>query len=1256
MEHKGRVKCLEIENFKSYEGKQVIGPFKNFTTIIGPNGSGKSNLMDAISFVLGVKTGVLRGNNLGELLYSGSASAASQTPQLATAQVSLVFEAPDGSEITFTRAIQRRGDGWVSVYKLDGRVTTAEAYDKHLESFGILVRARNFLVFQGDIENVAQMSPKDMTTLFETISGSAALKQRYEEAETAAREANATLGLLFTKRKALAAEKKTKREQKEEAERHMALANALEAAKVKLALWQLYHLAEDAKEERVRAADLENAVAYGEQAASEAAVAAEEQRRTAASLAKRRLILSKTVAAKRLEVERQTPALIAVQERITHAQRRLEEAQKSRALSKNKAAERHRRIADLKKQLAELKAALATIESDLESENKKSFDLSEKRSTTTKATPLLLKEYETIKKKVGVKIAHLVAEKEACKAALEADEDALALKADTVASIDQRIAGLRETKQADEEKLKRAKDAVERATLERNKAKAERENVLAERRRVEARRAQLERRVEEVEGKLREAKAESKLTDREAARRRLVKELQDLFPRSVYGLVTDLADATHQRYRLAMSVVLGKDFDSVIVDTPETAMQCIRIVKERRAPPMTFLPAETMKTKIIDPALRSLGGTARLAIDCLDVKDERCERAFRSICGATLICEGTIEAKRLAFGGDELDANLNSNARRHKVVATDGTAFLKNGIITGGVTASLERRAGGWDAAGDAEREKEKKALQERKSGAAQELSQLPSMRELMQQLQAVEAAVSRAETTLAYASADVKATREKVEETETSIQSLLRQRESGRGKEEGEIRKRMADRRETMARLEAKISKIEDAEFAEFCSQLGVSNVREFKGSAMTKETEKLMERRGRVGAQMARVTGQLEYEETKAEEEQLKGDENADENLEGMLSQLMEERREVEAAAKQAEQALAETERQLTEIDGAVGEAEKKGKEVRGGARAAADSVAARKRDLEASRAKIERIEAAYEDVLNKATTLEGLQLPLTSHSKSTSGSDNNKGKKSRKNDDVDFSSLSGAELARRGRSDMEAEMKRTIEETASQLAGMAPNMKALEQYQAVKDREREQMEELEAAKKAAREAGEAFDDVREKRIGLFNAALDHVASVIDGIYKQLTRSDAHPMGGQAYLSAENSEEPFGGGVKFSAMPPTKRFRDMEQLSGGEKSVAALALLFAIHSFHPSPFFVLDEVDAALDAGNVARVALYMRSQTRAGVEGGFQGIVISLKDTFYEKADALVGVCRDPTRGCSSTLTFDLERFGPPTGSMA
>ena len=84
---------------------------------------------------------------------------------------------------------------------------------------------------------------------------------------------------------------------------------------------------------------------------------------------------------------------------------------------------------------------------------------------------------------------------------------------------------------------------------------------------------------------------------------------------------------------------------------------------------------------------------------------------------------------------------------------------------------------------------------------------------------------------------------------------------------------------------------------------------------------------------------------------------------------------------------------------------------------------------------------------------------------------------------------------------------------------------------------------------------------------RYELFMEAFDHIAKGIDKIYKQLTKSHTHPLGGTAYLNLENEDEPFLHGIKYTAMPPTKRFRDMEQLSGGEKTVAALALLFAIH-----------------------------------------------------------------------------------------
>lgn len=84
---------------------------------------------------------------------------------------------------------------------------------------------------------------------------------------------------------------------------------------------------------------------------------------------------------------------------------------------------------------------------------------------------------------------------------------------------------------------------------------------------------------------------------------------------------------------------------------------------------------------------------------------------------------------------------------------------------------------------------------------------------------------------------------------------------------------------------------------------------------------------------------------------------------------------------------------------------------------------------------------------------------------------------------------------------------------------------------------------------------------------RLARFNEAFEHIKSNIDIIYKQLTKSNTHPLGGTAHLNLENDDEPFLHGIQFTAMPPTKRFRGMDLLSGGEKTVAALALLFSIH-----------------------------------------------------------------------------------------
>ncbi|KAG9622520.1 cohesin complex subunit Psm1, partial [Aureobasidium melanogenum] len=167
---------------------------------------------------------------------------------------------------------------------------------------------------------------------------------------------------------------------------------------------------------------------------------------------------------------------------------------------------------------------------------------------------------------------------------------------------------------------------------------------------------------------------------------------------------------------------------------------------------------------------------------------------------------------------------------------------------------------------------------------------------------------------------------------------------------------------------------------------------------------------------------------------------------------------------------------------------------------------------------------------------------------------------------------------------------------------------------------------------------------DDIRDLRSELFNKAYEHISGQIDQVYKELTRTASFPLGGQAYLDLEDTDEPYLSGIKYHAMPPLKRFRDMEHLSGGEKTMAALALLFAIHTYAPSPFFVLDEVDAALDNANTARLANYVKEHAGPGM----QFVVISLKTGLFQNSETLVGVMRDQTVNSSRTLTMDLRKY--------
>jgi structural maintenance of chromosome 1 len=217
--------------------------------------------------------------------------------------------------------------------------------------------------------------------------------------------------------------------------------------------------------------------------------------------------------------------------------------------------------------------------------------------------------------------------------------------------------------------------------------------------------------------------------------------------------------------------------------------------------------------------------------------------------------------------------------------------------------------------------------------------------------------------------------------------------------------------------------------------------------------------------------------------------------------------------------------------------------------------------------------------------------------------------------------------------------------LQQVQTEIDSLAPNLRAMDKLDGAEVRLRHAMESFEKQRTDAKKARDSFLRVKQRRYELFSPCFKHISESIDTIYKALTRDSQSGQEGTAYLSLEDSEEPYLEGIRFHAMPPGKRFLDMESLSGGERTMAALALLFSLHSFLPAPFFILDEVDAALDNANVTRLASYLRNMSHSSPTKT-QLLVISLKPTLYEQSDALVGVYRNGLQ--SKPLTLRLTDY--------
>ncbi|CAK9796362.1 Structural maintenance of chromosomes protein 1A [Anthophora quadrimaculata] len=712
--------------------------------------------------------------------------------------------------------------------------------------------------------------------------------------------------------------------------------------------------------------------------------------------------------------------------------------------------------------------------------------------------------------------------------------------------------------------------------------------------------------------------------------------LQDFFS-GVYGRLYNLCKPIHSRYNVAMIKAFGKYYKSIIVSTNKVAVQCINYLKEQQIGIETFLPLENLKIIPMQEELRRITNLqdVRLLYDIVQFAPAEIHNAVAFVCKNTIVCETSEDARVLAY---EIDPY-----RKYNCVSLDGTYYRKDGLISGGQTELLQK-VKMWDQENLIKLKTEKAMLMEK-------LQKSLTISQTETEINTLHVQIRGLTNRLNYCRLDLAecASENKIGTLHNEIQII--QNELALVENNiCAITEIMEEEKQNIEDIKKSVMNIEDKVFKKFCRNVGIRDIRQYEQENLKLYEEQTIKKL-ELEEQYSRIKHLLDYEKSR--------------DTESLIFKIEEKikiaKEELEKVRKSEALYRSDTEHVLNILNNlkAVHNEAKLNMtkqtndfhECRRKLSVIAKSLINSEKKIIIIATKIKKKKTTCHDIL-KNMKIENITIPLltndainnyedvqTSYTSHTTTS-------SKELYDIeilshiDFRMLPEDIKIREEEeiNNLKSKFVNTIEELQKKICSIEnPDFKANEHLQFVIEKLNKINVEYQKAHKNINMIKRTFEIVKQERYNRFVACLEHITAKLDIIYKCLVRDNL----AQAILLPENHEEPYLDGLNYSCIMPGKRFQSFLNLSGGEKTLAALAFLFAIHSFRPAPFFVLDEIDAALDTINLRNVVHFVLSKKRE-----IQFIIISLKQELCSHAEALVGISCDNNGEYPESLVYTLS----------